>query len=107
MTHSPTSEGLPPDLRFLKILVTTLTATMILGLVTVIWLLVIRLPEVRHELATPPLLPEAIALPDGATLRAVTQAPGWFALVTTNDAILIYDSATGQLIQTVQILSQP
>ncbi|HHX89647.1 MAG TPA: hypothetical protein GX700_07725, partial [Paracoccus sp.] len=44
VTPDPPPPGpLPPDLRFLKLLVTTLAGVMILGLVTIVALLVIRL----------------------------------------------------------------
>jgi len=90
----PIDEGL---LRFLKLLVTVLTGVMIVGVVVVIFLLVTRFT------ASPPALPEKIALPDGATATAFTQGDQWFAVVTDNDRILIYDRITGQLQQTVTV----
>lgn len=88
----------PPQLRFLRRLVTVLTATMILGVLAIVALLVIRLQT------PPPLaLPDSIALPDGTQAAAFTQGDGWFAVVTQNDQILIFDRANGTLIQTVEI----
>ncbi|GIT90086.1 hypothetical protein JANAI62_04310 [Jannaschia pagri] len=77
----------PANLRFLRRLVTVLTAVMIIGLVTVIGLLVqrLRLPSVP--------VPEALALPDGTEIHAVTQGPGWWAVVTGDGRILLYDGA--------------
>lgn len=89
--------GLPPELRYLKRLVTGLTWIMILGFVVLIAALVIRLNS------DPLPLPERIALPEGATARAFTQGEDWFAVVTTADEILIYDRATGSLRQTIRI----
>lgn len=93
---------LPADqvrtLRFLKTLVTVLTVTMIGGVVAVVALLVIRL-----QAPPPPPLPKAVALPDGARAAAFTQGDGWFAVVTTDDRILIFDRAGGALIQEVRI----
>ncbi len=84
-------------LRFLKWLVTVLTATMILGVLTIVVLLVIRLQ-------TPAVaLPGEIVLPDGAVATAFTQGEGWFAVVTSDDRILIFDRAGGALIQEVAI----
>lgn len=83
---------MPPDLRFLKILVTTLAGVMIVGLVTIIALLVIRLSAAPVPLA----LPDSITLPDGATAQAVTLAPG-FMLVLSETEILFFDRNTGQL----------
>lgn len=97
---APTPDGPPPDLKFLKVLVTTLTGTMIVGLVVVIGLLVIRLPAMKPQLMP---LPEVIVLPDGAVAQAFTQGQGWYAVVTEADQVLIYDRSTGKLRQTVQI----
>ncbi|MEL7516478.1 MAG: DUF6476 family protein [Pseudomonadota bacterium] len=85
----------PANLRFLRRLVTVLTATMILGVLAVIVLLVIRLNQ------TPMALPDAVALPDGTTPTAFTRGSDWMA-VTTDDRILIY-GLDGTLRQTVRI----
>ena len=87
----------PANLRFLRRLVTLLTAVMICGVLVVIGLLVTRLGR-----NTPPL-PAEITLPNGAQARAFTQGPDWYAVVTSDDQILIYDRLTGALRQTVQI----
>ncbi len=73
---------------------------MIAGLVAVIWLLVIRLPAV---LRTTVKLPDTVVLPDGAAALAITAGPGWYAVVTTDNDIMIFDAKTGLLRQTVQI----
>ncbi|MCC5971092.1 MAG: hypothetical protein JJU15_14200 [Pararhodobacter sp.] len=94
-TTSPetTSAGpLPPDLRFLKILVSTLTGVMILGLVTIIALLVIRLTAAPAPLA----LPDTITLPDGASAQAVTLAPA-HVIILSETEILFYNRDSGQL----------
>lgn len=90
---------LPPELRFLKTLVTVLMVTMILGLITIVALLVIRL----NAPAPAPLLPAKIALPDGARAEAVTMGKGWVAVVTDRGQILIYDGETGLLRQMVDV----
>ena len=78
--------GLPPDLRFLKALVTVLTAVMIVGLIAVVALLVTRLSE-----RPAPPVPAALALPDGAAPFAVTQAPGRWIVTTRDGRVLIFD----------------
>lgn len=88
----PIDDGL---LRFLKLLVTVLTGVMIVGVVVVIFLLVTRFT------AEAPALPDEIALPDGAKATAFTQGDQWFAVVTDDNRILIYDRVTGQLKQTI------
>lgn len=86
------------NLRFLRVLVTVLTAIMILGVLTIITLLVIRLraPDLP--------LPAEITLPDGTTATAFTQGADWYAIVTSDDRILIYDRSTGALTQEIAIL---
>lgn len=87
----------PANIRFLRRLVTVLTATMIAGVLTIIGLIVIRFYDV------PPVLPETLALPDGARAVSFTQGPDWYAVVTDADLILIYDRVTGRLKQTIEI----
>ncbi len=95
---------MPPHLRFLKTLVTVLTATMIFGLLTIIALLVIRLPGP----AAGPVLPDAVKLPEGVIASAVTFGPGWYAIVTEGGAeILIFDAASGVLRQRVAVVPGP
>ena len=83
----------PANLRFLRRMVTVLTTIMIVGVVIVIGLLVTRLSR------DTPVLPDQIALPDGAKPVAFTQGAGWYAVVT----ILIFDRLTGALKQTVMM----
>jgi len=70
---------------------------MIAGVLVVIGLLVTRLNR------DTPVLPDQITLPEGKTARAFTQGPDWYAIVTSEDEILIYDRLTGGLRQTLQI----
>ena len=85
-------------MRFLRRLVTTLAAVMIVGLVVIVALLVIRLgPQPR------PILPESIALPDGAGASAFTQGRDWIAVVTESDEILIYSRDGTTLRQRIRI----
>jgi Flp pilus assembly protein protease CpaA len=62
--------ALPPSLRLLKWLVIVLTLTMIGGVITVVGLIVTRMPQ--------------------AFTAAVTFGTGWIAIVTTDDRILIF-----------------
>lgn len=95
----------PQNLRFLRLLVTVLTATMILGIGTIVVLLFIRFSSgTPAEIA--PLLPDAISLPEGVTARAVTVGEDWYAVVTHNDEILIFDRGNGALRQRVRINSE-
>lgn len=87
----------PRNLRTLRRLVTLLTATMILGVITIVGLLVIRLAAFSPN--PPPTLPAAVVLPVGETARAVTFGIGWIAVVTADAAgterIRILDAGTG------------
>ena len=85
----------PPRLRQLRRLVTLLTATLIVGVIATVGLLVIRL----SMLPSAPGLPAEIALPPGESARAVTLGEGWIAVVTVDAAgrerIRVLDRATG------------
>ena len=99
MTDTPPEQGLPPSLRFLKGLVITLMITMIGGVITVVGLLVTRMP---HGNVAPPEVPADLAMPAGTKAAAVTFGTGWTAVVTTNNRILVFD-ATGGLRQDIGI----
>ena len=101
MSEGPGDEeiSLPPELATLRRLVTGLTAVMIAGFLLLITLLVIRLWTAPAPLA----LPDEIVLPDGAEPLAVTTGPDWFAIVTRDERILIFDRADGALLQEVEI----
>ena len=75
-----------------------LMVTMIVGVITVVWLLVTRMPDGNAA----PTLPAGLTLPKGLVAEAVTAGKGWFAVVTTDQQILIF-SAEGALRQQVQI----
>lgn len=70
---------------------------MIGGVLLIIVMLVIRLND------KPALLPEIVVLPDGVEAKAVTQGETWFAIVTQNDEILIFERFSGKLHQRIQI----
>jgi hypothetical protein len=98
MDDTPLGGDQMQGLRWLRWLVTGLTATMMAGLIVLIWLFVTRFP------APPDLpLPAEIALPEGARATAVTRGRDWLAVVTEDQRILIFDAATGALRQSVAI----
>ncbi|KMK67727.1 hypothetical protein IMCC21224_112599 [Puniceibacterium sp. IMCC21224] len=70
---------------------------MIAGLIIVLGLLVTRLG------ARGPALPDTITLPDGTSATAFTQGDNWYAVVTKDNRILIFDRLTGALRQTVTL----
>lgn len=78
-----------------------LTVVMIAGFLTLIGALVAMLNRDPAPLAL--ALPDQLPLPAGVTARAFTIGPDWYAVVTDDDRILIFDRRTGALIQTVLI----
>jgi hypothetical protein len=70
---------------------------MIIGLITIITLLVMRLqaPSVTF--------PNTITLPDGTKATAFTQTAEYFAIVTAENDILIYNRSTGQLVKRITL----
>ncbi len=94
MEQEPVSEG---NLRFLRVLVTVLTVTMIGGLIAVFSVIVIRFPSAGSM-----VLPDAVQLPDGVAADAVTFGPDWIAVVSGNE-ILVFDRTSGDLRQTVDL----
>ena len=77
----------------------TLTVTMIIGVITVVGLLVTRMPNGNMPL---PRVPADLAMPAGTKAAAVTFGQGWTAVVTTDDRILIFN-AQGALRQDIGI----
>ncbi|MBM9593110.1 hypothetical protein JM664_01110 [Rhodobacteraceae bacterium MCCB 386] len=98
MAEAPISEADARRLRWLARLVMALTLTMIVGVLAIVLLLVTRLS------GTPALpLPEEVALPDGVSAQAVTAAADWYAVVTDDGRILIYERPSGKLRQEVTL----
>ena len=87
---------LPPGLRFLRQLVTVLTVVMIVGVVLIAALLVIRLNQPTLAIS------DQIILPAGTIAVSYTQTQNWFAVVTDENKILIFD-LNGQLTQEVDV----
>ena len=74
--------------------------TMIGGVITVVGLLVTRMPQAFS--APAPSLPDGFTLPEGTNAEAITFGTGWIAVVTTDNRILIF-GRDGQLRQDVPI----
>jgi Family of unknown function (DUF6476) len=83
-------------------LVIVLTLTMILAVITIVGVLVTRAQQV-FSAGTPPVLPDELVLPAGAEAVAVTQGQGWFAVVTRDQRILVFDRK-GALRQEVALI---
>ncbi len=87
-----------------------LTLTMIIGVITVVAVLVTRMPHSFGTQATKsiqsglPNLPASVTLPAGTAPQAITFGTGWTAIVTTDNRILVY-SNDGQLQQELPLLA--
>lgn len=77
---------------------------MIVGLLVIVSLLVTRFwgQEAPARLA----LPDSITLPEGARATAFTQGAEWYAVVTDDDRILIFDRASGALRRVVDLAQE-
>mgnify|MGYP006915992912 FL=1 len=102
MDDAPLSHTEAKHLRLLRILVTVLTVTMILGFLTIVVLFVIRLGPGAAPLA----LPDAITLSEGVRATAFTQGTHWYAVVTDGDEILIFDRADNSLRKRIALISE-
>lgn len=78
-------------------MVMLLTAVMIGGVLVTFALIVIRLSD------RTPTLPDQVELPDGAKAQAVTIGNNWYAVVTEDNRILIFDKTTGNLRQEIAV----
>ncbi len=103
MGEAPEQAAELRSLRLLRILVTVLLGVMIVGFIVLIALFVTRFTTSPDR----PALPDVITLPEGTSATAFTQGIGWFAVVTVDDRILIFDAATGALRQSIQIQTTP
>ncbi len=73
--------------------------TLIVGVITIVGLLVTRMPSGDRAILP---LPAEITLPTGVQAAAVTQGGDWFAVVTTDQRILIFNR-DGSLRQEVTV----
>lgn len=96
-TNETPAAELPADLKYLRLLVTGLTGTMIVGLLVLIAVIVIRFNDKSLD------FPETLVLPDGVRAEAYTQTKRWQAVVTTDDRVLIYSRDTGKLSQVIEL----
>ena len=79
-----------------------LTITMIVGVITVVGLLVTRMPNAAPWPCPPRPCPPTLAMPRAATAQAITMGTGWIGVVTTDNRILIF-TPDGALHQELQI----
>ncbi|MGP1357907.1 DUF6476 family protein [Roseicyclus sp.] len=95
-----TGAGLPRELRFLKTLVTVLTLAMILGVITIVTLLVIRL---NAGAAPVRIDPGMFVVPDGVGVVGISVIAGRTVIVADDGAIRVYDSESRALLQEMDL----
>ena len=102
MSDNPAPQPVDPALvKYLRLLVTILTGTMVVGFIVIVVLFVTKFSD-----AFGPELPDEIILPSGAEATAFTRGENWYAIVTKDNRILIYDATSGEIRQTVTIVSE-
>ncbi|RYH08934.1 DUF6476 family protein [Tropicimonas sp. IMCC6043] len=99
--EKPLGETDTRNLRFLRLLVLVLTATMIAGMAVLVVLFATRFPGTPRE-ALVPALPETLELPEGARVSAVTQARDFWVVVTESGEVLFYPAEGGAPVRRVR-----
>ena len=98
MSDNPDPQPVDPGLvKYLRLLVTVLTVTMVVGFIVIVVLFVTKFSD-----AFGPEMPDQINLPSGTQAQAYTRAADWYAIVTMDNRILIY-SLKGELIQEITV----
>jgi len=87
---------LPPHLKRLKLLVTVLTVTMILGVITITGVLVIRLSEDRAPVL---VHPDKFVLPEGVLPLGYSVVGDQAVIVGDDGVIRAFDLETGEVRQ--------
>ena len=99
MNDTPDPNPIDPGLvKYLRLLVTVLTAVMVVGFIVIVVLFVTKFSD-----AFGPEMPDEITLPDGTMPTAYTRGDGWYAVVTGDNKILIFNAETGELLQEIAV----
>lgn len=102
------NEAEPKLVRQLRLLVTGLTLTMIIGLAVIVTLIFFTFQGILNDKAALPTTD--LTLPEGQTAQAVTFGQDWIAVVTRDDAgterVLIMDADGTTLRQSIEITSR-
>lgn len=89
----------PPSLRRLRLLVTTLTVVLILGMLVIVAAMVVRLGLFDESGPAGPIAAERLTLPDGAEVLSLGRAEGQILILTRDangaETLRVFDAATG------------
>ncbi len=95
-----------PQFRTLRRLITVLTATLILGMMTIAGILAWRIASEPARPAVAPITADEVALPAGATIIAAGATAGALTVAIREngaESLLVFDAATGALIKRLAI----
>ena len=101
MVDAPKTYGDPANLRILRYLVLAMTIVFIVGFSIVVVLVYLQFVKARNGFEGS--FPDYIELPEGTKAQSFTKGRGWYAIVTQDDKILIFDSTSGELAKSVDI----
>ena len=87
---------IPPSIKLLKLLVTVLACVMIIGFIIIVSLFVLNFQKSHFP------IPVTLELQNGVKPIAYTQTKDWYAIVTDEHEILIYDNS-GNRIQKIKV----
>jgi uncharacterized integral membrane protein len=95
-----TEDDLPPALRRLRQLVTVLTATMIVGVLTIVVVLVIRLNADTRPVV---IAPGDFPLPEGVGIIGLSVIDGRSVILGDDGILRVYDSESRTLLQEITL----
>ena len=101
MTKTPPEFIEPKNLKFLRLLVIGLTITMICGIITIVFVIVIKMPNYKNAISIQ--LPEEIILPENMQVDTFSIGTNHYLIVTKSNDVLIYDRKTHILNQRIKI----
>ena len=82
----------------------TMTVTLIVGFIIIVGLFITKF---NSFVALPDqIFPDQIMLPNGTRAATFTASKDWFAIITTDDELLLYDQHTNDLIRRINLLQE-
>ena len=108
MQPAPSDPAEPPGFRRLRLMVTALTATLMIGIIVIATTLVIRIVTEQGPAPLSAPLAPTVALPEGEAVIAVGAGPGALTLLTRDDAgaerLRVFHPRTGEPVGETRIV---
>ena len=95
MEDAPLSPADARTLRYLRGLVSLLTAVMVVGMIVLVAVFVMRFPDGNAAKRDGLVTPDDLALPPGAHVTAVTRTPDAWVVVTAAGDIYFFAASGG------------